>query len=233
MAAGFRIRRVKSESSIGDKLKRARIRRKIGISQIEEETKIRSKFLLALEGDSWDLIPSEVYGRGYLETYSQYLRLDTDAIMKQYAREREMYSRRCQDNTVELAPKTSIKLPRFLLTPRFFVIGMAVVVMLVFSGAIGYQIKRFTSAPFLELASPVQAAAGDGNELVVHADSFKVSGRTAIGASIQVNSEPVEVDDQGNFSHSVEVVKGTNAIVVEALNNQGKKTSEVLQVVVK
>jgi cytoskeletal protein RodZ len=44
VAAGFRTRRIKTENSIGDKLKKARIRKKITVAQVEEATKIRARF---------------------------------------------------------------------------------------------------------------------------------------------------------------------------------------------
>ena len=121
-AAGFRTRRVRSEQSIGDRLKRARIRRKISVAEVEEATKIRAKFILALESDSWDQIPSEVYGRGYLERYLEFLKLPVAQFMGDYERSRSTYSRLCQDAGVDLAPKSSIRIPRFVLTPRILLV---------------------------------------------------------------------------------------------------------------
>src|SRR5207302_1589682 len=102
---GFHIRRIRTEQSIGDRLKRARTRRKITVAQVEEATTIRARFILALESDSWEQIPSEVYGRGYLERYALYLQLPVEEIKRQYERERSTYSRHCQDAQVELAPR--------------------------------------------------------------------------------------------------------------------------------
>jgi transcriptional regulator with XRE-family HTH domain len=233
VAAGFRTRRIKTENSIGDKLKKARTRKKISVSEVEEATKIRAKFILALESDSWEQIPSEVYGRGYLETYTQYLQLPTEAIMKQYGRERELYARRCHDSRVELAPKAGLVIPRFMLTPRFFAIASVACLMMIGGGAVGYQIKKFSSAPFLELITPAQAKSPDTGELLVSADSVNISGRTAIGAAVQVNGRIVPVDGEGQFKEQVPVQKGANAILVEAVDGKGKKTSEVVNVVAK
>lgn len=233
MAAGFRTRRIKTENSIGDKLKRARTRKKISVSEVEEKTKIRAKFILALESDSWEQIPSEVYGRGYLETYAQFLQLPVDGVMKQYSRERELYARHCQDGNVELAPKSRLSISRFILTPRFFVILFTCMVGVGGSGLVIYQIKRFASAPFLELATPAKAEAADGELVLVSVNSVNVAGRTAIGASVKVNGKPVMVGDDGGFNDAVPVQKGTNSILIEAVNDKGKSTSEVMSIVVK
>lgn len=232
MAAGFRTRRIKTENSIGDKLKKARTRKKISVSEVEEATKIRARFILALESDSWEQIPSEVYGRGYLETYAHYLQLPVDAVMKQYSRERELYARHCQDGKVELAPKAKLVLPRFLLTPRFFAILSICVMVSGGTGVLAYQIKKFSAAPYLELVTPAKAMASD-SELIVTTNSVSIAGRTAIGASVQVNGQTVEVGEDGSFEGVVPVQKGSNAIMVEAVNEKGKKSSELLNVVVK
>ena len=233
MAAGFRVRRVKTEQSIGDKLKRARTRKKITVAAVEEATKIRAKFILALESDSWEQIPSEVYGRGYLDTYLQFLQLpDREIVMSQFDRERSMYARHCQDLHVELSPKSRLHIPRFLLTPRFFVVTVAVMVLLLVGGGVGYQMMKFIAAPSLRVFTPVQAQESGGSELVVNARSVTIAGQTTAGSLIEVNGKPIVVEDDGAFTQVVTLQPGVNAIVVEADNGK-KKTTEVLTVVVK
>ncbi|MEI6477392.1 MAG: helix-turn-helix domain-containing protein [bacterium] len=231
MAAGFRTRRIKTESSIGDKLKRARTRRRLSVAQAEEETRIRARFILALEGDSWDQIPSEAYGRGYLESYAGYLQLAVEPIMRQYARERELYARKCQDGPVELTPMSHLSLPKFFLTPRFFTIGAAVLVLMIGVGMVGYQIRKFTALPFLEVATPAQAKGQEGSDLVVSTDSINITGRTVMGAAVEVNGRAATVDDGGGFRSTVALQKGSNSILVEATDGSGKKSSQVLNVV--
>lgn len=233
MAAGFRVRRISSGHSIGDRLKRARIRKKISIAEVEEATRIRAKFILALESDSWELIPSEVYGRGYLERYVAFLQLPTASIMAQYDRERSLYARRCHEGQVELAPRQSFSLPRFLITPRLLIGAVSLVVLLGVTGAVGYQLRQFTAAPYLHLVTPVEAKEDGSSELVVNADSVAVSGKTTPDASVMVNGVPTEVQADGSFSQPVKLAKGVNAVVVQATNNKGKVTSEVLSVVVR
>jgi len=228
VAAGFRVRRIKSEHSIGDKLKRARTRQKISIAEVEEATKIRSKFILALEADSWEMIPSEVYGRGYLETYSHFLHLSREEIMKQYERERSTYARHCQSENVELAPASSLPVSRFLLTPRFLLVGSSLLGLVLIGGIVGFQIKKFVSAPYLELVTPVQAAGS--NELFISTESLTLSGRTSVGAAVTVNGKPVVVQEDGNFSATLTIQKGVNAVLIQATNLQGKTTSETLSV---
>lgn len=231
-AAGFRTRRIKSEQSIGDRLKRARIRRKISVAEVEEATKIRAKFILALESDSWDQIPSEVYGMGYLEAYAQFLKLPAEQIMHDYDRSRTAYARRCQDSQVELMPKSKISIPRFLFTPRFALVLVLGLGMLGFGGMVWNQLKQITAAPFLKVQT-AQAHDSDGVELVLNTDTVTISGQTAIGATVEINGGEVPVGNDGTFSAPVHVRQGVNAVEVVATNNSnGKVTKETRTVVV-
>lgn len=60
------------------------MRQGIDISDIEEETKIRAKFLRALENEEWQVIPEEVYVRKFLETYADSLGLDPRPLVELY-----------------------------------------------------------------------------------------------------------------------------------------------------
>lgn len=69
---------------IGPQLRAAREAREISLEQAEEETKIRKKYLLALEDDTPEVIPGDVYARGFLRTYANWLGLDGAQLLEQY-----------------------------------------------------------------------------------------------------------------------------------------------------
>lgn len=71
---------------IGEVLKRARARQKIDIQTVEEQTKIRTKYLRALENEEWEVLPGHPYAKGFLRTYAQFLGLDPDALVDEYRR---------------------------------------------------------------------------------------------------------------------------------------------------
>jgi cytoskeleton protein RodZ len=77
------------EMRIGEVLKRARARQGIEIAAIEERTKIRTKYLRALESEEWDVLPSPAYAKGFLRTYAQALGLDDEAIVDEFRRQVE------------------------------------------------------------------------------------------------------------------------------------------------
>jgi hypothetical protein len=69
---------------LGSSLREARHRRKIEIAQAEQATKIRGKYLRALEDEQFALLPSETYVKGFLRTYAEYLGLDGQLYVDEY-----------------------------------------------------------------------------------------------------------------------------------------------------
>src|SRR5262245_50225179 len=61
---------------IGNSLREARVRRGVDFAQAELATKIRGKYLRALEDEQFDVLPAETYVKGFLRTYAEYLGLD-------------------------------------------------------------------------------------------------------------------------------------------------------------
>jgi hypothetical protein len=71
---------------IGEVLKRARTRSKLDIHTVEQRTKIRTKYLRALENEEWEVLPGHPYAKGFLRTYAQCLGLDGAALVDEYRR---------------------------------------------------------------------------------------------------------------------------------------------------
>lgn len=71
---------------IGATLRETRQRRRIDISTVEERTKIRTKYLRALEEEDWNVLPGPAYTRGFLRTYAELLGLDAEVLVDEYRR---------------------------------------------------------------------------------------------------------------------------------------------------
>jgi cytoskeletal protein RodZ len=70
---------------IGPALRQARERRHLGLDQAESDTKVRARYLRALEEEDFDLIPGPTYVKGFLRTYAEYLGLDGRLFVEEYA----------------------------------------------------------------------------------------------------------------------------------------------------
>jgi cytoskeleton protein RodZ len=69
---------------IGATLREARMRARIDVSEIEAKTKIRAKYLRALENEEWGLLPGPTFVKSFLRTYAQALDLDAKALVEEY-----------------------------------------------------------------------------------------------------------------------------------------------------
>jgi hypothetical protein len=69
---------------IGNSLREARLRRHIEFSDAEHGTKIRGKYLRALEDERFELLPSHTYVKGFLRSYAEYLGLDGQLYVDEY-----------------------------------------------------------------------------------------------------------------------------------------------------
>ena len=69
---------------IGTSLREARLRRHIDFPDAEHGTKIRGKYLRALEDERFELLPSHTYVKGFLRAYAEYLGLDGQLYVDEY-----------------------------------------------------------------------------------------------------------------------------------------------------
>jgi len=69
---------------LGTSLREARARRSIDINQAEFATKIRAKYLRALEEERFEQLPSPTYVKGFLRTYAEYLGLDGQLYVDEF-----------------------------------------------------------------------------------------------------------------------------------------------------
>jgi cytoskeleton protein RodZ len=77
---------------IGATLREARMRARIDVSEIEAQTKIRAKYLRALENEEWSLLPGPTFVKSFLRTYAQALDLDGRALVEDYSLHHERLS---------------------------------------------------------------------------------------------------------------------------------------------
>jgi cytoskeleton protein RodZ len=83
---------------IGQTLRETRMRNRIDITEVEAGTKIRAKYLRALENEEWDLLPGPTFVKTFLRSYADYLGLDSRLLVEEYKQRFE------RPSTTELTP---------------------------------------------------------------------------------------------------------------------------------
>lgn len=88
---------------IGETLREQRIRSKVDMSEVEETTKIRAKYLRALENEEFDVLPGGAYVKSFLKTYADYLGLDARLLLDAYRTRFEQ----SEENEAPIFPRLS------------------------------------------------------------------------------------------------------------------------------
>jgi hypothetical protein len=74
---------------IGETLREARVRQRVNIEELEQSTKIRAKYLRALENEEFGLLPGPTYVKSFLRTYAEKLGLDPQLLVEEFRAQHE------------------------------------------------------------------------------------------------------------------------------------------------
>ena len=71
-------------AELGEELRRERVRRNLTFKDVEQVLHIKQTYLEAIEDGKYDIIPGQVYVKGFIRNYGNYLDLDGDRLVKAY-----------------------------------------------------------------------------------------------------------------------------------------------------
>ncbi len=74
---------------IGETLREARMRQKLDIADVEERTKIRAKYLRALENEEWSSLPGPTFVKTFLRTYAEVVGVDPHLLVEEFRSQHE------------------------------------------------------------------------------------------------------------------------------------------------
>ncbi len=120
-------------SGIGETLRERRMALRIDVHEVEEATKIRAKYLRALENEEYNLLPGNAYVKSFLRTYADYLELDSRALVDQFRSEGHV----SEEEALTYAPSADVASPRRRLWFLLAGVLLVIVVALVLVGALG------------------------------------------------------------------------------------------------
>jgi cytoskeleton protein RodZ len=110
-------------ASIGTTLREERIRLGLGIDQVEADTKIRAKYLMALEDERFEALPGTAYARAFLRDYAEQLGLDPQALVDRLNQVVGL------DDDVVLAPRRQVAAGPILGRRQWVALGGALVLL--------------------------------------------------------------------------------------------------------
>ncbi len=209
--------------TVGQMLRDAREEKKLTLEDIERGTKIRLKFLSAIESDEFAIMPSQSYVKGFVKNYSEYVGLNSKTVLAFFRRQ-----------TVD-APKSHL-LPKgmeaplnrspFQLTPGKFIFIIVTLLVTVFLLYLFVQYQTLQKPPTLLIDSPV-------NQEVFSDTRVDVLGKTDPDATVTINGVSVLVRPDGKFFDQIRVEPGINTLTIMASSRLGKTTTQVVKIGVK
>ena len=188
--------------SLPERLLAARERKGVDLYRAERDTKIRARYLAALERGDWRELPGAVYTKGFLRNYALYLGLDPDEILLQWRAERGDDK---PSEPVIVVPR-AIQAPArgFTFSPGMVVALLLVVGVVAFAAYLGIQLLRFAKPPTIAVTDPATAVS-DVDESTT---SYTLRGTSAPGATVSITTpgqDPIRVMVAPDGTWSVDV----------------------------
>lgn len=202
----------------GQILKESRKEKQTSLDQIAQETKIRKRFLIALEKDDYIPFSSVATIKGFIKNYAQFLGLDSEKILAIFKRD----YRRNQEQKLILQPGVDLE-KQFKWNPKKSLILVIALFIIAFSSYLIHQYYGLLGKPGLEIYSP------ENNKQVIE-EQLIIKGKTDLDNSVSVNGNLIQINNQGEFNYRLKLISGENKIVIEVTNRLGRKTREIRHV---
>jgi len=216
--SAFRRRKINLPKSVGACLKKERRHQKLTLEDVEEATKIRLRYLKALEADRFDQFPPLVYMLGFVRRYAKFLALESDEIVEQFRQEHKKFA----GEKLALGIKDEPEVSRIIITPRVIIGAIAALLILGVVGYVIFSVDKLSEPPTIEIISPVAPTTNEKN--------VAIEGKTLSTATVEINNQTVNVDDRGYFMQKVELASGINIFEIKSKSRLGKESTEVLRV---
>ena len=212
---GFTKKKIEGpEEDLGILLKQEREKNNLSLEQVVRRTRIRKRYLEALESNDYKDLPHETYTCGILKIYADLLKLDSNKIAKVYKRNQEILKNIKQANEPKMPHP--INSPSFIITPKTFLIAFICLISVVILGYIGYQFFVFSSPPSLTITYPP-----DG--ITVKNNSIAIEGEVKNNGELFINDQNLPIESNGKFRTIVSLQNGVNVIKISAKNKLGKE----------
>ncbi len=195
---------------LGEVLRAARETKGVDLSRVERDTKIRERYLVALERGDYRELPGAVYTRGFLRNYGAYLGLDAEYLIDLYRIETSTAA--AERTRMPVAPRPIGDGPRVRSSspPGIIVAALLTVAVGAFVAYLGWEFVNFARTPELRILDPA------GNVQRYPETSMTVRGVTAPNARVTVSNlrenPTVRADAEGVFEVTVRLLPGSNII---------------------
>jgi cytoskeletal protein RodZ len=212
--------------SLPDRLTAARERKGVDLIRAERDTKIRVRYLSALERGDYRELPGAVYTKGFLRNYAIYLGLEPEDVLRQWRRERGDQAMP-EPMVVPLRPIAEPSRP-LTFSPSVIVAALLTFVVIAFGVYVSIQLLRYAKPPDLAVTSPALAYTDVDDSLT----SYRLAGTSTPGATVTIDApgrdQPYRVTAlaDGTWNVQVDLRRGKNQFEIGATNPETGKQAE-------
>lgn len=206
---------------LGKRLHNERMQRKLSLDEVAAATKIKARFLAAIEKGEYDKLPSPAYAKGFVRNYAAYLGMPKTEVTAFFRREFD------EKRAYKVLPDSLSKTEEFplkrLKIQQSLIIGL--LLLMIFLGYLLFQYRYQFIGPPLTVDSP--------KPNITSSQDVRVSGKTDSNATVLVNDEPVSLTIDGEFTKQLTLFPGRTTIIIKSKNRFGKETIVEREIVVK
>lgn len=217
-------------ASLPERLLAARERKGVDLYRAERDTKIRARYLAALERGDWRELPGSVYTKGFLRNYALYLGLDPDEILLQWRAERG--DDRPSEPVIVVPRPIQAPARGFTFSPGILVALLLVIGVVAFAAYLGLQLLRFAKPPVIAVTDPAAAV----SEVDDSTTRYTLRGTSTPGATVSIatpGQDPIRltVGPDGTWSTDVDLRRGRNQFDITATDPEtGKQADQPVRV---
>ncbi len=212
---------------LGEVLRAAREAKGVDLARVERDTKIRARYLAALEHGDYRELPGAVYTRGFLRNYGHYLGLDAEYLIDLFRLESSALQTERPQAVAPPRPIATRGRGAFVVTPNALAATILSIVVIALIAYFGYEFWTFARTPDLRIVEPAGDVAQYGSL------QYTVRGMTAANSRITVKNgqrenPEVVADASGAFTINLKLVPGSNLITLVAHDPLTKRDSDAV-----
>jgi hypothetical protein len=219
----FVLKRVNGTGKLGPDLIELRERAGLPLEQAAKLAKLTPSFLRALEEEDWSGLPDPVYAEKLLKSYVSFFGVNESYYLHKF---REgLRTREIERNPADFLPRpVKLGATALVVTPRIIAAAGFLCFVFLLGGYVYAQARAMSVAPELEVAFPDDGLRIDDPHVVV-------TGQTLAGSIVYINGVEATVRPDGQFSHDMNVPRGTTLIRIVSRRRHGAESVEVRRVI--
>ncbi len=207
-----------SDLTLAEVFKKRRHDLKMSLGDVERGIKVQHAYLQMIENGDYENLPNDIYSKGFVKNYAEFLGFEATPILELYDKERKGSGAKLKEPSggsknikMGLRPIDS---KRVVVTPKTLLISLGICLVLLVVGYLGWQFSALSAPPKLTLENPA--------EQIVDTNSIYIAGRVDGGSDLYINDSPILSSPDGSFKEKVSLVNGANQIKITAKNKLGK-----------